>query len=285
MNKISLKGSEVDRLKLYPTGSIMSTESKIYYYKHYDSKNLLIKKLYLTDKDIFKRKIDTLEDINSSELSNFEELVIPEDLVVVRGKNIGFTIREITDSTNLGLILKDPKVCIEKKILLLKKIGELLNKTMSCDKEFYINDLQPFNFLVDKDDNIRVVDLDSSATNSNNPLISFYMTLDKKNRQIDKYHVTDDGLSYPDKNSDLFCYNMMILNTISGNNIYRLNFEEFYNYLYYLSSIGMNSDLIESFATLYENKDNTNPVDYLSNINNESLYRSNYNIYKLNKKR
>jgi len=285
MNKISLKGSEVDRLKLYPTGSIMSTESKIYYYKHYDSKNLLIKKLYLTDKDIFKRKIDTLEDINSSELSNFEELVIPEDLVVVRGKNIGFTIREITDSTNLGLILNDPKVSIEKKILLLKKIGELLNKTMSCDKEFYINDLQPFNFLVDKDDNIRVVDLDSSATNSNNPLISFYMTLDKKNRQIDKYHVTDDGLSYPDKNSDLFCYNMMILNTISGNNIYRLNFEEFYNYLYYLSSIGMNSDLVESFATLYENKDNTNPVDYLSNINNESLYRSNYNIYKLNKKR
>ena len=285
MNKISLKGSEIDRLKLYPTGSIMSTESKIYYYKHYDSKNLLIKKLYLTDKDIFKRKIDTLEDINSSELSNFEELVIPEDLVVVRGKNIGFTIREITDSTNLGLILNDPKVSIEKKILLLKKIGELLNKTMSCDKEFYINDLQPFNFLVDKDDNIRVVDLDSSATNSNNPLISFYMTLDKKNRQIDKYHVTDDGLSYPDKNSDLFCYNMMILNTISGNNIYRLNFEEFYNYLYYLSSIGMNSDLVESFATLYENKDNTNPVDYLSNINNESLYRSNYNIYKLNKKR
>ena len=285
MNRISLKGHEVDKLKQYPTGNVMSTESIIYYYKHYDSKNLLIKKLFLTDKDIFKRKIDTIEDINNSELSNFEELVIPEDLVVVRGKKIGFTIREITDSTNLGFILDDPKVSIEKKILLLKKIGELLNKTMSCDKDFYINDLQPFNFLVDKDDNIRVVDLDSSATNSNNPLISFYMTLDNKTRQIDKYHVTADGLSYPDNNSDLFCYNMMILNTISGNKIHKLNFAEFYNYLFYLSSIGMNSDLINSFVTLYENKDNINPVDYLSNINKESLYRSQYNVYKLNKKR
>ncbi len=285
MNSISLKGSEVDKLKLYPIGNIMSTESKIYYYKHYDSKNLLIKKLFITDKDVFKRKIDTIEDINSSELSNFEELVIPEDLVVVRGKKIGFTIREITDSTNLGFILNDSNVSIEKKILLLKKIGELLNKTMSCDKDCYINDLQPFNFLVDKDDNIRVVDLDSSATNSNNPLISFYMTLDKKTRQVNKYHVTEDGLSYPDKNSDLFCYNMMILNTISGNKIHKLNFDEFYNYLFYLSSIGMNCDLVESFVTLYENKDNINPVDYLSNINKESLYRSHYNVYKLNKKR
>lgn len=285
MNKIFLTRKELNKLKRYPTGNIMSTESRLYYYKEKDSKKLLLKKFFSRYEDLLNQKIKTIEDINNSEISSIEELVIPKDIVIVGGENIGFTIEEVVNSTNLGKILENPKIDLEKKIELLKKVGVLLKKTMSLDKEFYINDLQPYNVLVDEDDNIKIIDLDSSATTSNNSLISYYMTLDKKAEYVDKYHINEDGTSYPDYNSDLLCYNYMILNTIADNRIHRLEFDDYYNYLYYLESIGMNKELIESFNTLYDNKDNINPVDYLSNIDRESLYRSSYNVYRLTKKR
>ena len=284
MDKICLTSSELNRLKRYPIGKIISTEGRMYYYKDLDPNNLLIKRFYKIDPAGLDYKIKTIEDLNNSELSTFEELVIPKDIVVVHGEQIGFTIEEINNSTNLGLILNNPKISIKKKIELLKKVGQLLRKTMSCDQEFYISDLHPYNYLVDENENIRVIDLDSSATNSNKPLESYYISLDRKAESVDKYHILRNGLSYPTYNGDLLCYNMMILNTISNNKIHLINFNDYYDYIYYLYSIGMNEELIESFINLYSNKDNINPVDYLSDINNESLYRSNYNVYKLTKR-
>lgn len=281
MNKILLTKKELNRLKRYPTGNTISTESRLYYYKD----NKLIKKFFKRENKNLDKKIKTIDDINNSEISNIDELVIPKELVIVQGENIGFTIKEITNSTTLSSILDNPKIDLEKKIELLKKVGKLLQKTMSSKKEFYINDLQPYNILVDENNNIKLIDLDSSATTSKDPLISYYMTLDKKAEYIDKYHINEDGTSYPDYNSDLLCYNYMILNTISNKRIHRLDFNDYYNYLYYLESIGMNKDLINSFTTLYENKANINPVEYLSNIDREPLYRSSYNIYKLTKKK
>ena len=284
MDKICLTSSELNRLKRYPIGKIISTEGRIYYYKDLGPNSLLIKRFYKIDQERLDHKIKTIEDINNSELSTFEELVIPKDIVVVHGEQIGFTIEEVSNSTNLGLILKNPKISMEKKIELLKKVGELLRKTMSCDKEFYISDLQPYNVLIDENEDIKVIDLDSSSTTSNKPLESYYISSDRKAESIDKYHVLKNGLSYPDYNSDLLCYNMMILNTLSNNKIHIIDFDEYYDYIQYLYSIGINPDLIESFITLYSNKDNINPVDYLSDIDKESLYRSNYNVYKLTKR-
>lgn len=284
MDKICLTTSELSRLKRYPIGEIISTEGRIYYYKDLGPNYLLIKKFYKTDPSILDYKVKTIEDINNSELSNFEELVITKDIVVVHGEQIGFTIEEITNSTNLGLILNNPKISIQKKIELLKKVGQLLKRTTSCDQEFYLSDLHPYNFLVDENENIRVIDLDSSATTSNKPLESYYISLDRKAESVDKYHILRNGLSYPNYNGDLLCYNMMILNTISNNKIHLINFNDYYDYIYYLYSIGMNEELIETFINLYSNKDNINPVDCLSDINNELLYRSNYNVYKLTKR-
>ena len=285
MNKIFLSPNEVNRLKRYPTGKIMSTESRLYYYKQLGSNFLLLKKFFKSRSGDFDRKIKTIDEINNSELSTIEELVIPKDVVIVQGENIGLTVEEIPNCKNLGSILNDSKIEVEKKLELLKKVGLLLKKTISSEQEFYISDLQPYNILIDENNNIRVIDLDSSATCSDDPIESYYLALDKKSRVIDKYHIDEGGNAYPDYNSDLLCYNYMILNTISNNRIHRLNFDEYYDYLYYLTSIGMNKDLIDSFITLYSYKDNINPVEYLDNIDREALYRSNYNVYRLTKKK
>ena len=63
MKKIRLTQAELSRLTEYPN-VVLSTESKVYYYK----RNILLKKLYLTDDQTINRKVFTLESINDSEL-------------------------------------------------------------------------------------------------------------------------------------------------------------------------------------------------------------------------
>ena len=70
----------------------------------------------------------------------------------------------------------------------------------------------------------------------------------------------------PDQNSDLYCYNVMILNYLYQDNITRLSIREFYEYLNYLNSIGMPLELLDSFNKLFDLSDNVNPYEILDMI-------------------
>lgn len=83
--------------------------------------------------------------------------------------------------------------------------------------------LNEYNFIIDKDDNIRVVDLDSSYTSETNPSDMAYYLL--RNEYLDhvkkKYKKTDSGIIIPFDNTDLYCYNMIILNILTRYPIYK----------------------------------------------------------------
>ena len=84
---------------------------------------------------------------------------------------------------------------------------------------------------------------------------------------------------YPDENTDLYCYSMMILNYLYGSNVNNLKLEEYYEYLNYLESLGINSELINIWAKLLVNANNENPVDYLNSLSDEQVYRSRKFVY------
>ena len=181
MKEIALKESDVSRLKEYPLHGIISTESKIYYYKKdpdWQTQHLF-KRLYLTDEKRVYRKERTIEELQRSELSTYPELVLPEEIVTIQGIKSGFTIKEITDCKNLHLFLNDKKIPPKDKIVVLKKIGELLRKVQSSNQEFYFGDLQEYNFLVNDDLDIFAVDLDSSAITRKKPLETKYIIIDR----------------------------------------------------------------------------------------------------------
>lgn len=83
--------------------------------------------------------------------------------------------------------------------------------------------LNEYNFIIDKDDNIRVVDLDSSYTSGTNPSDMTYYLL--RNEYLDhvpkKYKKIDLGIIIPFDNTDLYYYNMIILNTLARHPIYK----------------------------------------------------------------
>ena len=278
MNEIALKESDINKLKEYPLDGIWSTESKILYYKKDKDWNssLLIKKLFFTEEKKVKRKIDTITSIHVSELSEYKESVLPEEIVTIGGIKSGFTIPEVIDSTNLAILLKDKRIHDRVKIEVLKKIGELLRRVEMTSQEFYFGDLQEFNFLVDKNKEIYVVDLDSSAVNRKTPLEAKYIIIDKKTHKVNKYKVNKANRSYPSRNNDIFCYNTMVLNYLAGRSITNLSYNDYYEYIEYLKKIGIPKSMIEIYINHYTDKDNESVVDYLDEI--PSVPRSNYRV-------
>lgn len=281
MNEIALKESDVSKLKKYPLDGIWSTESTIYYYKHdSDMNSILIKKLFITDSKRVMRKIDTLKAIRDSELSTYKELVIPDGIVVVGGVKAGFTIPEVQNSVNLHSFLVDRRKPNKDKIEVLKKIGELLRRVQCQKQDFYFGDLQEYNFLVGKHNEISAVDLDSSSVTRKKPLETKYIVLDKKTHGISKYKVNRATRSYPSISNDNYCYNTMVLNFLAGQQIHRLTFEEHFDYINYLADIGViPREMQEIYINHYTDKPNESVLDYLDSIPIQ-YERGSYNVFK-----
>ena len=281
MNEIALKESDLDKLKEYPLENVICSESNIFYYKKdFDTSNLLFKKLFLTNKKRVRRKIETIKKIRDSELSEYKELILPEEVVVIGGIKSGFTIREVENTTNLHIFLQDKNISNIRKINVLKKIGELLERVHKQKQEFYIVDVQDYNFLVDENDDIYVVDLDSSAVSRKTPLESKYISIDSKTRDIKKYKTNKLGRTYPNLNVDNYCYNTMVLNYLAGSPLHRLEYCDYFEYINYLKNIGIIPEqMLEIYINLYSDKYNEPVTEYLDLIP-ESINRGSIQVYR-----
>lgn len=297
METITLTKKQLNSLKLYHMEKeIMNTEAEIFILDkgnwHYSKSNLLLKKLYMTDLLYMSNKLLTVSLLNSKKKEiGLDELVIPKHLVSSDNELIGFTIPHIKDSMNLGVFLKDLKVDISQKIKYLSKVGELLRKVKTIrDKNilnFYFGDLHEYNFLLkEKEEKIYAVDLDSSYLNTNYPLPSHYLyTNNNISNFSNKYRANELGITYPTENSDLFCYNMMILNTIAHDKVSRLDMVDYFNYINYLEYLGFGRDLLKSFKRLYSNGNNINVSSFLDQIPIDKSGESLYKVYDLKRKK
>lgn len=283
---------------------ILNTEAKMYEY-NYKDKEKIIKRLFLTNGEIFANKLYTLEMLDNNREFLPNNFIIPESLLTVGGEIQGFIIPKIK-GINLSLILKDNKMNVEDQLFYLKKVGDILNQLKyirhnTSLKDFYINDLHEDNFIIKRENGeIFVIDLDSCKISSNGPFASRYLTSKsllcnvngKKYKfsdndsvfENDKYTINYDqkgsGYVIANENSDLYCYIIMILNFLYGSNINNLELVEFYRYVNYLESVGINKDLISIFTNILTNKDNENPSKLLDSLTDKQVYRSRKMVYE-----
>ena len=83
----------------------------------------------------------------------------------------------------------------------------------------------------------------------------------------------------PNKDTDLYCYIITVLNTLSGRETHRLPLETFYDYLEYLRKIGVSTELIDIISDIYSNKHNTNPRDLLDGLE-PVFYKCHESVFK-----
>ena len=111
-------------------------------------------------------------------------------------------------------------------------------------KDFYINDLNVTNFIVNPSNcELSIIDLDSAKIGTNAACTARLLTTKALlNNVKGKYNINEDkdvlGHVIADENSDLYCYIMVILNYLYDSNLNTtVAIEEFYEYMNYLEYI------------------------------------------------
>ena len=90
----------------------------------------------------------------------------------------------------------------------------------------------------------------------------------------------DEEKIIPSINSDLYCYVMVVLNTISKVNMSKVSIHNFYRYINYLEDIGINKDMIYAVEKIYHSGDNESILPYLTDDFAKKAYQATNLIYK-----
>ena len=264
----------------------------------YRGEEKILKKLHHQEGPLFANKLYTLEMLNTFKSYIPEGLIIPDYLVTFSGNIIGFTTPYKNGKT-LVSVLNDNSLAREEQLYYLKKVGKYLEQMEYVRietplKDFYFNDLHDSNFVVDFDKKeLYGIDLDSCKIFDNKPFPARYLTPMTLVNGIPKYKIYDItstsnyyyyskkedavnpfGYMIPDKNTDIYCYIMMILGYLTDSKVNTLTIDKFYELINKLRKIGYDKELLDVFSTIIIGKDNINPIDYLDTITNEQINKS-----------
>lgn len=276
MERIEIGKYQLNKLELLETSKYVNmTEGKIYKYPvkdHWNSEMKVIKSFFLTPS---LNKLNVLEalDENRYSLYRYKELVLPEKLITNGGEPYGILMKYI-DGVNLSDYLKNPQISFDEKLRKFREIGNFLGvmeEFRKYDKRlanFFIGDIHSSNFLV-LNNNVKIIDLDSCTIADAMPSISYYLS---GNYKLDSFHGKYDFLDgnktimKSTNNSELYTYTMMFLTFLANYKISSLGIDDYYEYIDYLSAIGLNSELCDIFKKIYTYEDNVNFHECLDNI-------------------
>lgn len=298
MKVINISKNRFQNLEKYQLPpSVFNSEAQMYILpikNKWETIYKILKRLYVTSGPMFGNKLETINSLIDLEGEiDIPEIVFPERLAIVNSEAVGYTM-ELVESINLETALRSYDVDAETKIKYLRQIGEILEKMkmvrkFTSVKDFYLNDMHENNFVIDiNSDNVRVVDIDSCKINGNITFGSRYLSPMSMIANIPKYKKETDGrcggFIKPSEDTDLFCYNIMILNTLFGGGFNRLTLEEFYNYIEYLYSLGVPLELIDIFEKIVSNNHNENPYELLDSLT-KVMKKSNKHVFSYVRKK
>lgn len=255
---------------------------------NYFNRKMVLKKIDPIRCDEVISKVLFLNRYKNLMPSNF---VIPEFLVLLDNKDLYMAIDYI-NGNNLGDVLKDKNINIRDKKIYLSYIGNTLEEMRHMREnpllsDFCLGDLHEDNFIV-SNKKLYTIDLDDAKIDSISPIASYLQVGSLFSYlHTDKYIIEDYNpyfVKYKvDYNTDMYCYIMVILNFLYGDNVNNMDIEEFYCYLDYLYKIGIDSSLLECFNSISSSDDNINPMNYIDSLTSNQIYRAKKIVYKYNK--
>ena len=285
MQTININKKNADLLEILPLDStIYNTEAKMLRFRYLD-KDLVLKALHYSEGPIFANKLYTIEMLDTYRYSLPHSFCIPSHLVSVNKKVVGFALPFI-HGENFMTLMRDHSISEEEKLYYYKRIGDILEQLRNIRKytslkDVYINDLHEGNIIINPNNKeVSLIDLDSCKIGTNCSFPSKYLSkgelLEDKPFKY-KYNQDDNGSGYliANENSDIYCYIVMLINYLIGDNLWRISKNEFLELLDYLSCIGFDKELLDCLHLLLENdKDNKNPRDYLDTLTPKQLTKA-----------
>ncbi len=269
MNISERKFNNLERFVL-PNG-VFNSESELFYIDEknkWEKRRFLLKKLNNDFGIILSNKLFTVNElITNKDIIDIPELVIPDKLVSVHGKIVGFTI-PLVNGNNFGEVLSNDSISVSDKIKYFKEIGYILEnmkyvRQYTLLNDFYLNDIHENNFVLNNDTGkINVVDMDSCKINNNMTMVSLRLSPFSNIYDFNKYEKENSmcgGCYKPSYNTEMYSYIIMFLRFISNYRINEMDVSSYYAYMEYLHKLGISYELIDILASIYSEKDNVNP--------------------------
>ncbi len=286
MRSISITNKRFENLDKFsiPSG-VSNTEGEIYKI-YFNGVLKVLKKLYRDNGSYFANKLYTLEMIDTYRNLLPVELFAPDYLAVINHKTVGFTV-PYYEGVNLSLVLNNKNVDLKEKLFYIKYIGKVLDhlkiiRSTTNLNSIYINDLQCGNIMVNTEKKeIVLVDLDSIKIANNKPFPAKYMTKNSISFKIPEKYIVDEDTSLiiADEESDLYCYNMIVLNYLYGGGVHLMDIYEYENYIRYLKFIGIDEGLLRCFLNIISFDENSSPINYIDSLNATQICRAKKFIY------
>ncbi len=283
MQTITLRKKDFNNLKpLKLTKGTIHSEGDLYILMH-QGKQKVVKTIFTLDKTYYYGKIKTLEllDSNACYLPDF--LVIPDLLIKINSRVSSFTIPYIPGD-NLSVFLKDKTNTFSEHIYYLKQIGEYLEqlrllRASTPVKDFYLNDLQPSNFIVNPyTKRLSIIDLDSSKIGDNIAFSARYLTPFSLLSKVSKYQrnlkPNQPGYIIANEQSDIYCYIMSIIYYLTEDIASTFTIEEFNEYLNILNDSRIDKELISIIERIIKEDINLNPFMYLDTLTEQQVSTS-----------
>ncbi len=281
--------------ELQISGKILNTEGKLYVYRHKDKWNSLkelLKLYYIQSPEYLDNKIYVVSQLlKYRDVIDMPELVLPSSLVYL-DDNVcpsGFLMPWIESNVNMSLILNNPKVNLKQKMLYLKEIFKILDKTMKIkelENNFFLGDIHEANFILDVDDQmIKAIDMDSAYINGSNIGVSKFLTMNfnltNPESKCAKYLLDEDDRPIPDKNTTTLCFVYMLLNVLSGcRDSYDWSKAGFYYYLSFLGDNKIPGNLLDAISNVYANSPKN---EFSEELLDEIDLRRDYSLEKMAK--
>ena len=269
MNISERKFNNLERFVL-PNG-VFNNESELFYIDEknkWEKRRFLLKKLNNDFGIILSNKLFTVNElITNKDIIGISELIIPDKLVSVHGKIVGFTI-PLVNGNNFGEVLSNDSISVSDKIKYFKEIGYILEnmkyvRQYTLLNDFYLNDIHENNFVLNNDTGkINVVDMDSCKINNNMTMVSLRLSPFSNIYDFNKYEKEESmcgGCYKPSYNTEMYSYIIMLLRFISNYRINEMDVSSYYAYIEYLKKLGISYELIDILASIYSEKDNVNP--------------------------
>lgn len=312
------KYEELTRLRL--PRDVVSTEAILYRF-NYHGEEKVFKNLLKLNGVSFANKQFTLSMLDEYRQIIPESFVLPDCLCTIQGKVSGFAMPYI-EGINLESYLNNKNVKNEVKLFYIKKIGEILEqldhvRNNSTLDSIYINDLHASNFIVQpKTKELKVVDTDSCRICDSktmparylSPLvllnfapINKYSIINKRMNVLevisedeDKYDYNYDykaelGYVEANKNSDLYCYAILLLNYLYGKptetkgGVSLMSLNTFSDYMFYLEKLGINKNLTNAFYKIISGADNENFYPYVESLTDEQVEKAKCKVFQENR--
>ena len=293
MKVTSISRRAFERLeKMKLSRNVRNTEAVIYDFTPKGNPSpKVFKKFHYQNGPVFGNKLWTLEMLDTHKEYLPPSFCIPDSIVTVGGVVQGITLPKI-EGKNLADILKDKNVPVEDQIFYLQEVGHILEQLkrirQNTDlKDIYISDLHESNFIVnEKNHEVYVIDLDSCKIKDNQPTPSKYLTPKSLFTTVQgKYQLAEPdcptyGYVVADENTDLYCYTMMFLNYLYGENASKFTLEEYYDYLEYLRTLGYGERFISALQSIVIPQKNESICPYLDELSSEQVFRARENVYQ-----